>query len=219
MKKLWQWLVTALLVSIFLSLANWQWNRADELKNPVEIDQTIVPLDSLIAPSESITQEQVGRRVSLTGRYVSFWQAPNQQPNKEGNRTWDIGLFKTKDNAMILIARGFHKNSSPILSESKVIGYLLPQQSSDVAQTMGNQLGRVDSSLFVSKTELPLYAGFVQAISETPPSGYEVIPFEIGKKVPGYYWQHISYVIIWILFAITVVFLLFYQRKLDRVQL
>ena len=212
MKKLWQWLATALLVAIFLSLANWQWNRADELKNPVEIDQTIVPIDSLLSPNGSITDEMIGRRVSLEGRYVSQWIAPNQ----EGNKSWDVGLFQTKDNAMILIARGFHKNIIPNLSRTKVIGYLVPQQSSNVAETKGNQIGRVDSSLFVTKTDLPLYAPFVQAISEEPSSGYEVIPFEMGKKVPGYYWQHISYVVIWILFAITAIFLLFYQRKLDR---
>ena len=212
MKKLWQWLATALLVAIFLSLANWQWNRADELKNPVEIDQTIVPIDSLLSPNGSITDEMIGRRVSLEGRYVSQWIAPNQ----EGNKSWDVGLFQTKDNAMILIARGFHKNIIQNLSQTKVIGYLVPQQSSNVAETKGNQIGRVDSSLFVTKTDLPLYAPFVQAISEEPSSGYEVIPFEMGKKVPGYYWQHISYVVIWILFAITAIFLLFYQRRLDE---
>lgn len=214
MKKLWQWLATALLVSIFLSLANWQWNRADELKNPAQVDQTILPIDSVIAPTETIKEEQVGRRVSLTGHYVSYWLAPHQ----DGNKTWDVGLFKTNDNAMILIARGFHQNVIPNLSDTKVIGYLVPQQSSDVAETKDNQIGRVDSSLFVTKTDLPLYAPFVQAISEEPSSGYEAIPFEMGKKVPGYYWQHISYVVIWFLFAITAVFLLFYQRRLDKVQ-
>ncbi len=162
MKKLWQWLATALLVAIFLSLANWQWNRADELKNPVEIDQTIVPLDSLLSPNDSITDEMIGRRVSLEGRYVSNWIAPHQ----EGNKTWDVGLFQTKDNAMILVARGYHKNVIPNLSQTKVIGYLVPQQSTEVAINSGKEISRVDSSLFVSKTDLPLYAPFGQAISE-----------------------------------------------------
>ena len=61
MKRIWQYLVTALLVAVFLSLANWQWNRADQLKNPVEIDQTVVPIDSLISPDGSITQAMVGK--------------------------------------------------------------------------------------------------------------------------------------------------------------
>lgn len=215
MKKFWQWLATALLVAIFLSLANWQWNRADLLKNPAEIDQTIVPLDSLITPEGSITDEVIGRRVSVEGHFVSSWIAPRQ----DGNKTWDVALFQTKDNAAILVVRGYQRSAPLNLSKVKIVGYLVPPQSSDVADTNGNQIGRVDSSLFVSKTELPLYAPFIQAVSEEPASGYEVVPFEMGKKVPGYYWQHISYVVIWILFALTAIFLLIYQRRLDKVQL
>ena len=214
MKKIWQWIGAALLVAIFLSLANWQWNRADELKNPPKVDETILPLDSVITPSQSITQEQVGRRVSLTGKYISNWVLPNQRDSQ----SYDVGLFQTKDNAMILVLRGIHKQQTPDLEKNvDVVGYLLPQQSKDVADNQGNQISRIDSALFVTKTNLPLYAPYVHAISESPDSGYEVIPFNLRSGVPGYYWQHISYVIIWFLFAITVVYLMVYQRRLDKV--
>ena len=73
MRKLWQWLVTALLVAIFLSLANWQWNRAEDMKNPPKVDQTVFPLDSVISPTNAITPDQIGRKVSISGRYVSNW--------------------------------------------------------------------------------------------------------------------------------------------------
>jgi len=215
MKRIWQYLATALLVAIFLSLANWQWNRADQLKNPVELDQSIVPIDSLISPDGSITQAMVGRKVSVEGTFVSNWIAPRQ----DGNKTWDVSLLKTRDNAMILVVRGFHKNlNSNDLISGKVIvvGHLVPPQSSNVAETSGNQLGRVDSSLFVTKTDLPLYGPFIQAVSEDPNSDYEEVPFEMNSDVPGYYWQHISYVVIWFLFAVTAVYLLFYQRRIDK---
>ena len=214
MKKIWQWIGAALLVAIFLSLANWQWNRADELKNPPKVDETILPLDSVITPSQSITQEQVGRRVSMTGKYISNWVLPNQRDSQ----SYDVGLFQTKDNAMILVLRGIHKQETPDLEKNvDVVGYLLPQQSKDIADNQGNQISRIDSALFVTKTNLPLYAPYVHAISESPDSGYEVIPFNLRSGVPGYYWQHISYVIIWFLFAITVVYLMVYQRRLDKV--
>lgn len=214
MKKIWQWIGAALLVAVFLSLANWQWNRADELKNPPKVDQTILPLDSVITPSQSITQDQVGRRVSITGKYVSNWILPNQK----NSQSYDVGLFQTKDNAMILVLRGIHKQTTPDLEKNvDVVGYLLPQQSKDVADNLGAQISRIDSALFVSKTKLPLYAPYIHAISESPDSGYEVIPFNLRSGVPGYYWQHISYVIIWFLFAITVIYLMAYQRRLDKV--
>lgn len=217
MKRFWQWLATALLVAIFLSLANWQWNRASELKNPPKIDSTIVPLDSLIAPSQSITEAAVARRVSVSGTFVSNWILPNQADRN----SWVVGLFQTKDNAMILVVRGHAANTELQKNESnrevKVIGYLVPQQSRDAAENVGNQISRVDSALFVTRTELPLYAPYIHAISEEPSVGFIPVPFEIGKKVPGYYWQHISYVVIWFLFAVTAIFLMIYQRKSDRV--
>ena len=217
MKRFWQWLATALLVAIFLSLANWQWNRASELKNPPKIDPTIVPLDSLIAPSQSITEAAVARRVSVSGTFVSNWILPNQADRK----SWVVGLFQTKDNAMILVVRGHAANTELQKNESnrevKVIGYLVPQQSRDAAENVGNQISRVDSALFVTRTELPLYAPYIHAISEEPSVGFIPVPFEIGKKVPGYYWQHISYVVIWFLFAVTAIFLMIYQRKSERV--
>lgn len=214
MKKIWQWIGAALLVAIFLSLANWQWNRADELKNPPKVDQTILPLDSVITPSQSITQEQVGRRVSMTGKYISNWVLPNQKDTQ----SYDVGFFQTKDNAMILVLRGIHKQVTPDLEKNvDVVGYLLPQQSKDIADNQGDQISRIDSALFVTKTNLPLYAPYVHAISERPDSGYEVVPFNLRSGVPGYYWQHISYVIIWFLFAITVIYLMVYQRRLDKV--
>ena len=65
MKKFWQWLATALLVAIFLSLANWQWNRAAELKKPLTQDQSVSPIDSLISPNGSIEPASLGKKVSL----------------------------------------------------------------------------------------------------------------------------------------------------------
>ena len=216
MRKIWQWLATALLVAIFLSLANWQWNRAEDIKNPPKVDQTVFPLDSVISPTSAITPDQIGRKVSISGRYVSSWIAPNQKSDGKIN-SWDVGLMQTKDNAMILVVRGLHKNDV-ILDQTKelsVTGFLIPPQSVDVAQNNNNQISRVDSSLFVTKTQLPLYAPFIQASSELPSSGYQTIPFKF-KTIPGFYWQHISYVIIWSLFAITAIYLMFYQRKQEK---
>jgi hypothetical protein len=34
-----------------------------------------------------------------------------------------------------------------------------------------------------------------------------------NSKVPGYYWQHISYVFIWWLMAAVVLYLPFYRRR------
>lgn len=214
MRKFWQWLGTALVIAIFLSLANWQWNRAAELKNPPKIDQTVLPIDSLIAPAKSISADAIGRQVQVSGHYVSNWIAPNQGDKENPN--WVVGLFETKDNGAILIVRGYSKGEVPVNTEpTRVTGYLVPQQSEDRAPNRGNQISRVDSSLFVDKTSLPLYAPFIIA-TEDPTSDLARVPFEVNSKVPGFYWQHISYVVIWFLFACTALFLMLYQRRLDK---
>lgn len=211
MKKFWQWLATALLVAIFLSLANWQWNRAAELKKPLTQDQSVSPIDSLISPNGSIEPASLGKKVSLEGEYLSNWIAPHQ----DGNKSWVVGLFKTKDNAAILVVRGNKGSSELPLGQSKIVGYVMQPQSEDVADISQSELSRVDSSLFVSKTDLPLYAPYIQVISEDPASGLDVVPFKISSKVPGFYWQHISYVVIWFLFALTAIYLMIYQRRLE----
>ena len=211
MKKFWQWLATALLVAIFLSLANWQWNRAAELKKPLTQDQSVSPIDSLISPNGSIEPASLGKKVSLEGEYLSNWIAPHQDENK----SWVVGLFKTKDNAAILVVRGIKGSSELALGQSKIVGYVMQPQSEDVAEISQSELSRVDSSLFVSKTDLPLYAPYIQVISEDPASGLDVVPFKISSKVPGFYWQHISYVVIWFLFALTAIYLMIYQRRLE----
>ena len=211
MKKFWQWLATALLVAIFLSLANWQWNRAAELKKPLTQDQSVSPIDSLISPNSSIEPTSLGKKVSLEGEYLSNWIAPHQDENK----SWVVGLFKTKDNAAILVVRGIKGPSESALGQSKIVGYVMQPQSEDVAEISQTELSRVDSSLFVSKTDLPLYAPYIQVISEDPASGLDVVPFKISSKVPGFYWQHISYVVIWFLFALTAIYLMIYQRRLE----
>ena len=214
MKKFWQWLATALLVAIFLSLANWQWNRAVEMKKPIAQNQSILPIDSLISPNGSIEPSALGQKVSLEGEYLSNWVAPHQ----DGNKSWAVGLLKTRDNAAILVVRGIMDSNELPLGQSKIVGYVMPPQSEDVADNSGNQLSRVDSSLFVSKTQLPLYAPYIQVISEDPATGIEILPFKVSSKVPGFYWQHISYVVIWLLFALTAIYLMIYQRWLDKVE-
>ena len=214
MKKFWQWLATALLVAIFLSLANWQWNRAVEIKKPIAQDQSVSPIDSLISPNGSIEPSALSQKVSLEGEYISNWVAPHQDENK----SWVVGLLKTRDNAAILVVRGVKGSKELPLAKSKIVGYVMPPQSEDYADNSGNQLSRVDSSLFVSKTELPLYAPYIQVVSEDPATGLEILPFKASSKVPGFYWQHISYVVIWFLFALTAIYLMIYQRRLDKVE-
>jgi hypothetical protein len=77
-------------------------------------------------------------------------------------------------------------------------------------------ISRLDSSVIVSLTDFDLYDGFLLATQEKVTEGpiirdrIELAPPE--SKVGGYYWQHISYVVIWWLMAAIVLYLPFYRR-------
>ena len=203
-------MLVAFICAIFLSLADWQWQRAYQLKHPPAIDQTLQPLDSVTGPGRSLTDNAIGKHVSIKGTYITSWKAPNQ----DGKKIWSVGLLRTLDNAAILVVRGEYKPSPTPTGEVSVTGILLPPQSQDRTSTEGEILGRVDSALVVNKTNLPLYAGFINELSENPPSGLNPIKIKQNNAVPGFYWQHISYVVIWLLFALTTVYLALYQRRL-----
>ena len=120
-------------------------------------------------------------------------------------------------NSAVLVVRGIagtnNKNNNEE-SEVTVIGRYFPPQGEDTRINSESMFSRIDSSLVVTDTALPLYAGFILATSESPSSGYQLAEIPFAAKVPGYYWQHISYVVIWLLFAAVVLYLPRYQRKL-----
>ncbi|MFM8842404.1 MAG: hypothetical protein ACKOFU_06835, partial [Actinomycetota bacterium] len=51
-------------------------------------------------------------------------------------------------------------------------------------------------------------------------SNLNQIPDSIAEPtIPGYYWQHLSYVVIWSLMALLTLYLPFYQRQRNRIAL
>ena len=212
MKSVRSFAITALLVAIFLSLANWQWNRASDLKRPITLDKKIYPLEDIAAPGEEIQDASVNKLVSVHGKYLFTRTAKFTNSEK----IWDVSLMETDAGSAILIVRGITGSNSFAESDAKVIGRYLPPQGNNTIANSRDSLSRIDSSLVVTDTALPLYAGFILAEQESPTSNYQKAAIEMGKRVPGYYWQHISYVIIWLLFAVVVLYLPRYQKKLDR---
>jgi hypothetical protein len=68
----------------------------------------------------------------------------------------------------------------------------------------------------VGVTDAQLFDGFILATSESSRSGLvdrsRITPPVLTAGVPGFYWQHISYVVIWWFMALLVLWLPFYKR-------
>lgn len=100
-----------------------------------------------------------------------------------------------------------------------VSGAIFPHQNNDHAENTSSQLSRLDPSLLTSMSDFQLYDGFIVATSESY-RGSTVdrtrLQLDLPRGgVPGYYWQHISYVGIWWLMAALVLYAPFYQRRED----
>lgn len=205
------------LMSTFIALGFWQLDRArslKELQKPYQ-ELPIVALSNIANTNSNLADESVNRIVTFTGRYVAEFDAPNQRDKDGRTENWLVGLMEVDGGGAILVVRS-NQNSEIPKGNISVTGRLLPRQFEDRSEKLDGQLSRLDPSLVSALYPDNLYDGFVVANSELV-DGKEVdIPrvavAPARPTVPGYYWQHLSYVVIWWLMALVVLFMPFYSR-------
>ena len=211
------------LAAAFLFLGIWQLDRANELQESKKIipDSTIYQLADLATPATSLDSRNVGKKVQLRGNYILTFRAPNQTDLVDLRSDWEVALMQVDEKSAILVLRGYWNDRlvEPQVAMSTGVdlqALVQPRQFEDVARNASGVISRLDSSVIVSLTDFDLYDGFLLATQEKVSEGpiirdrIELAPPE--SKVGGYYWQHISYVVIWWLMAAIVLYLPFYRR-------
>ena len=211
------------LAAIFFALGYWQLDRAREMtaneKKEIVQDEKVHQLSELTQPDEIIPVESFGKFVNISGTIIATYKAPNQIAADKNVSDWEIALVQLDAESAILVLRGYWQDSE--LSDSaeilNVTGAIYPRQIKDRALNTDSQISRLDSSLLTSTTDLQLYDGFIAATSEVRETG-EINRPRITPEMPetefnGYYWQHISYVVIWWLMAALVLWAPFYKRR------
>ena len=207
-----------LLAGLFVRLGIWQLDRAAELKELQKpyVEKPIVQLSDVASPAANLRDDAINRIVNFSGQYVAQFDAPGQRDNKGKVSTWLVGLLEVNGGGEILVVRGIEGAEIP-KGEVTVQGRLMVRQFEDRAEKSGDNLSRLDPALLVSTYDLPVYDGYVVAQSELlngkPITLVRAKVDPVKPQVPGYYWQHISYVVIWWLMALVVVFLPFYGRR------
>ena len=204
----------------------WQLDRAQELsaqeKAPVLQDQRLYDLNDVTAPEGNLPVAAFGKSVTATGHYIANYLAPNQVASDGTVADWEVALLEVTPDSAILVVRGLWEdrlnNPEIVMStEVTVTGAIQPSQYEDRAASTDSQLARLDSSLLTSAVQTQLYDGFIAATSESTRVGeitrdrITVAPLKSG--VPGYYWQHISYVVVWWFMAALVLWAPFYKRR------
>jgi surfeit locus 1 family protein len=199
-KTLAAYLAGLALIAAFISLGFWQLDRAKslrELQRPYQ-EQPMIDLSEVAQPSENLTDLAINRIVRFSGQYATQLIAPQQRDSDGKVENWLVGLME--------IPRG----------EVEVIGRLFPRQFEDRSGKKEGELSRIDPALVSSLYPDALYDGFIIAEKEKV-AGKEIVAERVSldparPSVPGFYWQHIAYVVIWWLMALVVLFLPFYGR-------
>jgi hypothetical protein len=197
------------------------------MNNPIvtTTDKTLYSLRDVAIPTGSIPATSIGKSVQATGHYIANFKAPNQIDGNGKVADWEVALLQNETDTAILVVRGLWKDRfvSPeivMATQVEVTGTLLPHQNDDRAANTSSQLSRLDSSLIVATTNMQLYDGFILGKSEKTRTGAvertRILEPELSQGVPGYYWQHISYVVIWWFMVGVVIWMPFYKRRDEK---
>jgi cytochrome oxidase assembly protein ShyY1 len=226
LSKALQALAVVLIAAIFVGLGIWQLQRAADLKESLKvattIDTNLVRLETVAAPRESLPATALNKTVSVSGHYIANFKAPNQVDGEGKQSDWEVGLLQVGTDSAILVVRGLWSERllNPDIQQSMnidVTGLLVASQFGDRAENSAGVISRLDSAIITSLTDLDLYDGYVLASKESTRTGAldrtRLTPEKLTSRIPGFYWQHLSYVVIWWLMAGVVLYLPFYRRR------
>jgi cytochrome oxidase assembly protein ShyY1 len=225
-KKFFEYTALVLIAAVFVGLGLWQLDRARDLKiilnAPAPAITAPVPLQELAKPRTALDTAVDSKTISAFGFYVANFQAPNQVDGKGVVSDWEVALMQVDTTSAILVVRGLwsERLKEPQLAMSNRIeltGILRAHQNEDRALNSAGVISRLDSSVIVGLTDLDLYDGYVIAVDEKFRDGQisraRVTPEMRTARIPGFYWQHISYVVVWWLMAAVVLYLPIYRRR------
>ena len=227
-KKFFEYTALVLIAAVFVGLGLWQLDRARDMKTilnaPAPAITAPVPLQDLAKPRAALDTAMDGKTVSASGFYVANFKAPNQVDGTGVVSDWEVTLMQVDTTSAILVVRGLwsERLKEPQLAMSNRIeltGILRAHQNEDRALNSPGVISRIDSSVIVGLTDLDLYDGYVIAVDEKFRDGdisrTRVTPEMRTARIPGFYWQHISYVVIWWLMAAVVLYLPIYRRRVE----
>ena len=199
-----------LLIYTGFELGVWQLNKAQNLSAstaPVA-DQPVIELSKVSSAGLNIPLKAVNRIVSASGEYSDKYIARDQKLVDEKIVDLDVRLLDLDTGHSVLIVRGLASEPlTEISSNVEVVGRLYPRQNIDRAFPKPGELSRIDPALVVSEQTPFLYDGYIVLKSEklSPQIDTQFSPIpspQISQRISTFYWQHISYVVVWWFMAV-----------------
>ena len=193
-----------LLIYSTYELGMWQLHRAQAMNvaTAAKPDQPLIELTEVASPGMNLPISAINRIVSAEGKYSISYLARDQKITEGNLANLDVRLLKLSTGHSVLVVRGIASVPLEIInSDVYLTGRLYPRQNVDRAFAKPGELPRIDPALVVSKENPFLYDGYIVLQSEQiggKSSSASFIPTpQITQKAASFYWQHISYVVVW----------------------
>jgi cytochrome oxidase assembly protein ShyY1 len=194
-----------LLIYSTYELGMWQLHRAQAMNvaTAVKPDQPLVALTDVASAGMNLPVKAINRIVYADGIYSTSFIARDQKISEGKIANLDVRLLKLSTGHSVLVVCGIAGQSLEVItSDIYLTGRLYPRQNVDRAFTKPGELSRIDPALVVSKENPFLFDGYIVLQSEKiggkVSSNSSFIPTpQISQQVAGFYWQHISYVVVW----------------------
>ena len=194
-----------LLIYSTYELGMWQLHRAQAMNvaTAVKPDQPLIALTDVASAGMNLPIKAINRIVYADGIYSTSYFARDQKISEGKLANLDVRLLKLSSGHSVLVVRGVASEPLDVInSDIYLTGRLYPRQNMDRAFAKPGELSRIDPALVVSKENPFLYDGYIVLQSEKiggkSSSDTSFIPTpQISQQVAGFYWQHISYVVVW----------------------
>lgn len=193
-----------LLIYSTYELGMWQLHRAQAMNvaTAPKPDQPLIELTEVASAGMNLPISAINRIVSAEGKYSTSYLARDQKITEGNLANLDVRLLKLSTGHSVLVVRGIASVPMEVInSDVYLTGRLYPRQNVDRAFAKPGELPRIDPALVVSKENPFLYDGYVVLQSEQiggKSSSASFIPTpQITQKAASFYWQHISYVVVW----------------------
>lgn len=209
-KKILITLTWLLLIYTGFELGMWQLNKAQSLSEStaVQPDKPLIALSEVASAGLNMPIKAVNRIVSASGTYANKYVARDQKITDESIVDLDVRILNLDTGYSILVVRGVATEPLIDIKQSvQITGRLYPRQNVDRAFPKIGELSRIDPALVVSEQTPFLYDGYIVLRSEsgsnTAIANFAPIPSpQISQKISTFYWQHISYVVVWWFMAV-----------------
>lgn len=193
-----------LLIYSTYELGMWQLHRAQAMNvaTAAKPDQPLIELTEVASPGMNLPISAINRIVSTDGKYTTSYLARDQKITEGNLANLDVRLLKLSTGHSVLVVRGIASVPLEVInSDVYLTGRLYPRQNVDRAFAKPGELPRIDPALVVSKENPFLYDGYIVLQSEQiggKSGSASFIPTpQITQKAASFYWQHISYVVVW----------------------